>query len=190
MSVLFNLFTFLYCRFDIKQIAYHQYVILLLMINLALLNKGIRFPKYLAGEDVIEEDAAVGALTVFLDFFKRGFEEILYLFHNAEYNKLSLLVPGLISIYSLDLLVFEHHLTSSFELSHEGCGAGLLLRYATFPYLLTFISRFVQKQTEINRFALFVICVLFFTGLAVKRLSNKLKYDYRLHPSAAKYKGN
>ena len=106
------------------------------------------------------------------------------------YNCASLVVSGLLVLYALDLLIFEHHLAASYQINSEGCGAELLLRFATFPFLLSFLPRFLLDQNiEINCYLSAAVAVIFILGLAVKRCSNCLKYEYRLRPADAKFRG-
>lgn len=169
----------IYNRLDVKAISYHRSVILLLIINISLLFKNVTVP-------IVETSsgAPIGEL------IKESYSNLVFIVRNSEYNCASLVISTLLVIYALDLLIFEHHLATSFQLNDEGCGAELLLRFATFPFLLSFLPRFLLAQKlDINCYLLASIALVFILGLGIKRCSNCLKYQYRLHPSDAKYKG-
>jgi lamin-B receptor len=169
----------IYNLVDVKSISYHRSIILILIINVALLFKNVTVP-------VVETSsgAPIGEL------IKESCSNLVFIIRNSEYNCASFVVSGLLVLYALDLLIFEHHLASSFQLNDEGCGVELLLRFATFPFLLSFLPRFLLAQRlQINCYLLAGIAVVFIVGLVVKRCSNCLKYQYRMHPADAKFKG-
>jgi Ergosterol biosynthesis ERG4/ERG24 family len=166
-------------RLDVKSVAYQRSIILILIINIALLFKNITVP-------VVEgiSEAPIGEL------IKDSFNNLVFIVRNSEYNCASLVISGLLVLYSLDALIFEHHLAVSFQSNEEGCGAELLLRFATFPFLLSFLPRFLLAQKlDINRYLLAGIAIVFIVSLGIKRLSSRLKYEYRVRPSDAKFKG-
>lgn len=170
----------LFNTFDLKSISYHHSIILILLFNVVMLFKNVTLP--------IVESASNGAPIG--ELIRQTYQNTVLIFTNSEYNNASFVVSGLLVCYALDLLIFEHHLTSSFELNQEACGAELLLRYATFPFLLSFLPRFLLKeQLQINTGVLITIAIVFIAGLAIKRGSNKLKYEYRMNPSDPKFKG-
>ena len=135
----------------------------------------------------VTESAVNGAPIT--ELIAQVYQNICIMLKNSEYNNASFVVSGLLVCYALDLLFFEHHLTSSFELNQEACGAELMLRHATFPFLLSFLPRFVLKeQLQINKWVLITIAIVFIAGLVIKRGSNKLKYEYRMNPSDPKFR--
>lgn len=169
----------IYNRLDVKSIAYHRSVILILIINVAMLFKNISVPTV-----ATSSGAPIGEL------IKESYENLVFVIRNSEYNCASLVVSSLLVLYALDLLVFEHHLATSYQINDEGCGAEILYRFATFPFLLSLLPSFLLKQKlSINGYLLGFIAVLFITGLAIKRCSSCLKYHYRMTPSDAKFKG-
>ena len=167
-------------KFDLKSICYHRSIIMILLFNIVMLFKNVTVP-------VIEtavNGAPIGEL------IKQTYQNIFFILKNSEYNNASFVVSVLLVLYSMDLLIFEHHLTNSFELNQEACGAEMMLRYATFPFLLSFLPRFLLKeQLQINTAVLTTIAIVFIAGLVIKRGSNKLKYEYRLNPLNPKFKG-
>lgn len=169
----------IYGKLDVKSISYHRSVILILIINAALLFKNVSVP-------VVESSsgAPIGEL------IKESFGNFVFIVRNSEYNCASLVVSSLLVLYALDLLIFEHHLATSFQVNDEGCGAELLLRFATFPFLLSFLPRFLlAKKLNINSYVIALVAIVFIIGLVIKRSSNCLKFHYRIHPSDAKFKG-
>ncbi|XP_032591465.2 lamin-B receptor [Drosophila grimshawi] len=114
-------------------------------------------------------------------------EGILYLlryyWHNLNYDAGTLLAASSLLIYVLDALLFEHHLSCSFELQHEGYGCLLLLRYAVTPYLLSSVSKYFYEQRVPIAccWAPYGVLMLLFLGLIVKRYSCAFKYKYRLN---------
>lgn len=169
----------IYDRLDIKAISYHRSIILILIINIAILFKNVTIP-------VIESSSGAPIA----DLIKETAGNFVFIIRNSEYNSASLVVSSLLILYALDLLIFEHHLASSFQLNSEGCGAELLLRFATFPFLLSFLPRFLLiKKLNVNCYVLAGLSLVFILGLVIKRCSNCLKYQYLLRPSDAKFKG-
>ena len=170
----------LFNKFDLKSISYHRSIIMILLFNVVMVFKNVTLP--------VIESTGNGAPIV--ELIRQTCENFCFLLKNSEYNNASLVVSGLLICYALDLLINEHHLTSSFELNHEACGAELLLRHATFPFLVSFLPRFLLKeQLQINKFVLITIAIVFIAGLIIKRGSNKLKYEYRMNPADIKFKG-
>lgn len=169
----------IYDRLDVKSISYQRSIILILIINIALLFKNVSVPvvQGLSG-------APIGEL------IKDSYNNLIFIVRNSEYNCASLVISGLLVLYALDALIFEHHLAVSFQSNDEGCGAELLLRFATFPFMLSFLPRFLLAQKlEINGYLLSGIVIVFILSLGIKRLSSCLKYEYRLRPSDQKFKG-
>ncbi|CRK97217.1 CLUMA_CG010614, isoform A [Clunio marinus] len=167
----------IYDKLDVKVISYHRSVILILIINIALLFKNVSIP-------TVETSSGLPIA----ELVKETYNNFMFVIRNSEYNSTSLVISGLLVIYALDLLIFEHHLATSFQINSEGCGAELLLRFATFPFLLSFLPRFLLvKKLNINNYLLAAIAVGFLLGLIIKRSSNKLKYEYRIRPNDAKF---
>lgn len=169
----------IYNRLDIKAVSYHRSIIMILILNFALLFKNISIP-------VVE--TSTGAPIV--ELIQDSYTNLLFIVGNSEYNCASLVISGLLIVYVLDSLIFEHHLAASYQNNSEGCGAELLLRFATFPFLLSILPRFLLEQKiNINCYLLTAITLVFIVGLIIKRSSNCLKYEYRLKPFDAKFKG-
>ncbi|KAH8305898.1 hypothetical protein KR018_001206 [Drosophila ironensis] len=108
---------------------------------------------------------------------------VRHYWHNVSYDAGTLLAAGCLLLYVLDAIVFEHHLSSSFELQYEGYGCLLLLRYAATPYLLSAVTKyFYEQRVPIACWyaPLGVVALLCF-GLLVKRFSCAYKYKYRLN---------
>lgn len=109
-----------------------------------------------------------------------------YYWKGLDYDLLPLSCALILLAHTLDQLVFEHHLTSSFELQHEGVGAGLLLRYAVTPFFLLSIPKYSfehQRSSEICVWGVAVLGLLALIGLVLKRTSNAIKYRYRINQS-------
>ncbi|KAM8713483.1 hypothetical protein ACLKA7_013750 [Drosophila subpalustris] len=108
---------------------------------------------------------------------------VRYYWSNLNYDAGTLLAATSLLIYVLDALLFEHHLSCSFELQHEGYGCLLLLRYAATPYLLSSVSKyFYEQRVPISCcFAPYAAMLLLLIGLSVKRYSCAYKYKYRLN---------
>lgn len=174
--------------FNVKAIVYHQAVIFTLMFNICFLYKNISFPTKPSDID-FDEEAEILAVP-WTEAVKQTFESFLFYLQNAEFNKLALVVSSLLSLYSLDSLFYEHHLSNSFELNQQGTGASLLLRHATFPFCLALLPKFLlEQQLDVSCWLSCGVAVLFLTGLVIKRFSTCLKYNYRLNPYDQKYKG-
>ncbi|EDW35931.1 GL16949 [Drosophila persimilis] len=106
-----------------------------------------------------------------------------YYINNTHYDPATLLSASCLLLYVLDAVVFEHHLSSSFELQYEGYGCLLLLRYAATPYLLTAVTKyFYDQRVPITCwYAPIGVVALLLLGLCVKRFSSAYKYKYRLN---------
>jgi lamin-B receptor len=167
-------------RFDIKRIHYNESIILLLIINITLLFKNVTIPTI----EAASEGSPINEL------IKQTYNNFLFIVRNSEYNAAALVVSGLLALYALDLLIYEHHLSTSFQINHEGTGAEVLLRFGAFPFLLSLLPRFLySRDVQINSYILAIAATVFIIGLIIKRGSNCLKYEYRIHPSDAKFKG-
>ncbi|XP_017018935.1 lamin-B receptor [Drosophila kikkawai] len=106
-----------------------------------------------------------------------------YYWNNVNYDAGTLLSASCLILYVLDAIVFEHHLSSSFELQHEGYGCLLLLRYAATPYLLSSVTKYFYEQRVPIAcwYAPIGVGALLCLGLLVKRYSCAYKYKYRLN---------
>lgn len=149
---------------DIKLVHYHISIALALVINSIFFYRNLTIPVVIEGEQLSDK--------------------ILYLIQNVKFNNITLLTSSLLIIYLLDVLLFEHHLTWSFELQSEGVGAQLLTRYSTFPFIVSLISKysFEHPITDAPLWIIGIVSFLFLLGLFIKRSSNKLKYAYRMNP--------
>lgn len=115
-------------------------------------------------------------------------QSALHIVENAKYDSVAATISLLIIAYVLDALIFEHHLTSSFELQSEGVGAHLFLRYAISPIWISLIAKYAL-QNRINavpNWILAIVAILYLSGLILKRLSNELKYHYRVYPNSSR----
>lgn len=112
----------------------------------------------------------------------------LHLIQNVKYDPIAATISLLIVISILDALIFEHHLTSSFELQCEGVGTQLLLRYALYPIWTSLIAKYAlqNKITGVPNWLLAIVVVAYLSGLVLKRLSNELKYHYRAYPNSSR----
>lgn len=165
---------------DAKRFGYNQSIVYLLLINISLLFKNVSIPP-------IETATEASPLN---ELIKQTYSNLVYIVSNAEYNTAGFLVSTLLIIYALDLIIYESHLATSFQLNDEGCGAEVLLRFASFPFLISFLPRYLfAKNIIVNNYILAFAAVIFIIGLIIKRGSNCLKYEYRLHPSDPKFKG-
>lgn len=157
---------------DVKLINYHISLITTLVLNGIFIFKNVNLP-------VIHTDLQL-----------KAHEKTLYLLQNAKFELVPLVVSSLIILYVLDLLIFEHHLSKTFELQYEGVGAGLLLRYATFPFVFSLIAKYsLEYKIKLPVYVTIIIAVLFITGLIFKRAANKAKHDFRLNPTSSKSLG-
>lgn len=117
-------------------------------------------------------------------------EKALYLLQHAKYELVPLVISVLIIVYVLDLLIFEYQLSKSFELQYEGVGAGLLLRYASFPFTFSLIAKYAfEYKLKAPLYVTTGVAVLFITALIFKRAANKAKHDFRLNPTSTKSLG-
>ncbi|KAG5682364.1 hypothetical protein PVAND_011720 [Polypedilum vanderplanki] len=167
-------------NFDLKQVHYNESIIYLLIINISLLFKNVSIPIV---ETIPNEGNSI------IELLKQTYSNTLFILNNSEYNSAAFIISSLLILYALDLLIHEHHLSSSFQLNYEGMGAEILCRFASFPFLISLLPRylFVQNIT-VNFYLLAIIVILFIIGLLIKRCSNSLKYEYRIHPSDPKFK--
>lgn len=112
----------------------------------------------------------------------------LHLIQNVKYDPISATISLLIVVSILDSLIFEHHLTSSFDLQSEGVGAQLFLRYALYPIWTSLIAKYAlqNKIAGVPNWLLGIVVFVFLAGLVLKRLSNELKYHYRVYPNSSR----
>ncbi|KAM7344526.1 lamin B receptor isoform 1-T2 [Cochliomyia hominivorax] len=151
---------------EFKQVFYKASLISTLLYAVCLIYKNVQFP-WLPKEN------------------EGGIEAIKYFLTHMKYDSTALLCAVMLLLYVLDSIVFEHHLASSFELQGEGFGCLLLLRYAATPYLLSAVAKyFYEHRTPLHcKFAAYIPLVILILGLSLKRLSNAIKYKYRVQPN-------
>lgn len=165
-------------HFNIKSVIYVRSAILILVINIALIYKNVSIPAV-----TIASGLPIGEL------IKETFFNLVFIVNNAQYNPTSLVISGLLAFYASDSLFFEHHRAVSYDVNSSGCGAIYILRHATYPFLLSFLPRFVlDENVRVHPALLGVISVVFLFGWVLKRCSNSLRYHYRINPKAPKYK--
>lgn len=155
--------------FDIKLVHRRIALISALIFNLIFLARNIKYTAVQVGE---------APLT---------YAEIASQFiQNIKLDPVAATMSCLIIIYVLDALIFEHHITSSFEIQSEGVGAQLLLQYASFPVWTSLIAKYAlqHKITGVPNWFLAIVCILYIGGLILKRLSNEMKYNYRVYPTS------
>lgn len=151
---------------DIKLVHYHICLITTLVLNGFFIYKNIKFP-------VITTEVEL-----------KLHEKVLFLLQSAKFDIAPLVISLLIIVYCLDLLIFEHHLSKTFELQYEGVGAGCLLKYATFPFLTSLLAKYVLDfKVKVDWWVLCIIVVQFLAAVVTKRLANKAKNDFRWNPS-------
>ncbi|CAG9805130.1 unnamed protein product [Chironomus riparius] len=164
---------------DFKRIVYVQSIIYILVINIAYLYKNVTIPIVQTATEASPVDELV----------KQTYSNVVFIVQNSEYNLAGFVASSLLILYALDLLIFEHHLATSFQVNDEGTGAEVLLRFATFPFLISFLPRYLfTNNVSVNCYVLMFAATVFIIGLVIKRCSNCLKYEYRLHPNDAKFK--
>ncbi|XP_065367816.1 lamin-B receptor [Calliphora vicina] len=151
---------------EFKQVFYKASIISTFMYAVCLIYKNVQLPW-------LPKDSELGV------------EAITYFFSHMKYDATALLCAVMLLLYVLDSVVFEHHLASSFELQGEGFGCLLLLRYAATPYLVSAVAKyFYEHRTPLNcKFAAYIPLLLLTLGLGLKRLSNAIKYKYRVQPN-------
>ena len=154
---------------EFKQVFYKTSLLSAFMYAVCLIYKNVQLP-WLPKDQMVEGG---------------GFDTIVYFLKHLKYDTTGLLCASMLLIYVLDSIVFEHHLASSFELQGEGFGCLLLLRYAVTPYLLTAVAKyFYEHRTPLNcMFSAIVPLLVMSLGLILKRLSNAIKYKYRIQPN-------
>jgi len=165
---------------DFKRVIYVQSIMYILVINIAYLFKNVTIP-------VIETASEARPIN---ELIKQTYNNFNFIIQNSEYNLAGFVASSLLILYALDLLIFEHHLATSFQVNDEGLGAEVLLRFAAFPFLISFLPRYLfTHNVSVNGYVIAFAAVIFIIGLVIKRSSNCLKYEYRLRPSDAKFKG-
>ncbi|XP_055317810.1 lamin-B receptor [Sitodiplosis mosellana] len=157
--------------FDIKLIHRRVALISTLIFNLIFLTRNVKF---------VPVPTVEAPLT--------NTEIITQFLQSIRFEPVAATVSLLIVVYVIDALLFEFHLTSSFELQNEGVGAQLLLQYAAYPVWSSIFAKFAlqHKITGVPNWLLVLISVVFLSGLILKRLANELKYHYRVYPNSAR----
>lgn len=159
---------------NIKLVLYRISIVAMLIFNGLFLYKNLKFTP-------LPAFGSNGTLT--------WIEAGLHTYQTVAYDPVALLIAGLLVVYVLDLLIFESHLTNSFELQCEGVGACLLLRYALYPHLSSLIAKYTLEHPigNVPNWTLALIAVLFLFGLCLKRGSNRVKHQYRLNAGHPKF---
>lgn len=151
---------------EFKQVFYKASLISTLMYAVCLIYKNIQVP-WLPKDN------------------QGGLEATTYIISHLKYDATALLCAAMLLLYVLDSIVFEHHLASSFELQGEGFGCLLLLRYAATPYVLSAVAKYYfEHRTPLNcKFSAYISLLVLILGLGLKRISNAIKYKYRVQPN-------
>lgn len=114
-----------------------------------------------------------------------------YYWKGLDFDVLPLVTSGIVLAHTLDQIIFEHHLASSFEMQHEGVGAALLLRYAVTPFFLVSIPKFSlehQRSVDACLWGVAILTLIALIGLVLKRTSNAIKNRYRMNQSDPAFK--
>lgn len=157
---------------DIKLVHRRVALISTLIFNLIFLTRNIKFVPA-----PVNVEAPLTQTEILAQFFQ-----------SIRLEPVAATVSVLIILYVIDALVFEYHLTSSFELQNEGVGAQLLLQYASYPIWTSLFGKFAlqHKIPGVPNWLLVVISTVFLGGIIFKRLANELKYHYRVYPNSAR----
>lgn len=159
---------------NIKLVLYRISIVAMLIFNGLFIYKNLKFTP-------LPESGANGTLT----WIEAGW----HTYETVAFDPVALLIATLLVVYALDLLVFESHLTNSFELQCEGVGACLILRYALYPHLSSLIAKYTLEHSiaGVPNWTLALIAILFMCGLCLKRGSNRVKHQYRLNAAHPKF---
>lgn len=150
-------------RIDAKLVFYRISVITTMLINVVFLTKTIVLPPTLP----LDQLNATSVLA-----FVTGIRA----------DAATTAAASMVVVYCLDLLIFEHHLTSSFDIQCEGFGALALLRYAIFPFMMSTVPKFVlENATRAPWWIISVMATVFLSGLVMKRCADRIKYGYRMN---------
>lgn len=162
--------------FDIKLIHYHAAIIATLVLNGIFIYRNLKFSA-LPTEN--------GNITLSVK------DVIIFTYNNVKYDPIALLTASLSFWHALDVLIFEHHIASSFFLQGEGVGAFLLLRNALYPFLNSLVAKYAweHKIVGVPKWAIGVTIAVFVIGWFWKRGSNKIKYEFRMDPLNPKFSG-
>lgn len=154
-------------RIDAKLVFYRISVITTLLLNILFLAKTIVLPT-----SAIEWNAP----------------SVLAFVTGIRADLATAAAASMVVVYCMDLLIFEHHLTSSFDIQCEGFGALVLLRYALFPFMISTVPKFVlENATAAPWWVIAIMAVLFVVGLVTKRVADQIKYSYRMFPQDARF---
>ena len=154
-------------RIDAKLVFYRISVITTLLLNIVFLTKTVVLP-----DTAIELNAS----------------SILGFGTGIRADIATAATASMVIVYCMDLLIFEHHLTSSFDLQCEGFGALVLLCYALFPFMISAVPKFaLENATTTPWWIVSVMAVLFVTGLIMKRVADQIKYTYRMYPQDSRF---
>ncbi|XP_015610469.1 delta(14)-sterol reductase [Cephus cinctus] len=101
----------------------------------------------------------------------------------SKMNVALLLAASLQIFYSLDTLLFESSLLTSFEFLYEGTGYMLCVGHLLYPFLSTLSTRYLlHHKIEQLEYLLAVPVLCFLIGYILYRLSNSQKNGFRKNP--------
>lgn len=168
---------------DIKLLFYRISLMTTLLFVEILIIKNIQIPK---SGPIITPTTTESTINESLSILASTFNSIQYYYQNTKLiNGSSLFATVLVLIYIFDSIIYEHHLSTSFELQQESVGAFLLLRYSITPFLLISVAKFLFDQKTIINLPIWLIILtltILTFGLYLKRQSNSIKYRYRIDP--------
>lgn len=158
---------------DAKLTFYRVSIITAAIVNIVLLSRALILPQVEANIDWKD----VASVSQFVSGI-RG-------------DAASIAAASMVIVYCMDAFLFEHHLTSSFDVQYEGFGAYLLTRYAIFPFLASAVPmHLVQNASQAVKCNCWLIggaAVIFLVGLVVKRCADRIKYKFRMNPHDPKF---
>lgn len=118
-------------------------------------------------------------------------EGLTYMEWDPEADAVSTTVAALMCVHALVLVTNERLLLTSFELSEEGVGMQLLLRYALQPFAAAMMARqtFDVKVPDMPWWALAAMSTLFVAGLLMRCVADTIKNLYRTDPTREEFNG-
>ncbi|BES93043.1 Ergosterol biosynthesis ERG4/ERG24 family [Nesidiocoris tenuis] len=103
----------------------------------------------------------------------------------AQISVNAVLVAALQIVFSLDFVIFESDLLSSFTVNQDGTGLLLLLHGALFPFWITLLPKYLYlSRTPHNVWLSSIAGVVFLIGYIIHRISNHQKRKVKKDSSA------
>lgn len=143
-----------------------------------------------------EINPRIGPLDIKMNFFRTAMIAIILInltivtkaieeaeSYSVEHLNISVILAALLQIiYSMDALLFESAMLTTFEVMYEGTGYMLCTGYMLFPFLPTLMTKYILYNKPQFTYLLALPILFFIIGYLLYKISNLEKNEFRKNP--------